>query len=123
MYPRIFATAIASASEDFYVIMAGRSVEKEKCAMSEIENTGVKGSLSIVQLDVTDEKSIKQAMISNQGKHGRLNVLVNNAAVGSMDPNIKTRLQLCTLTLFDWPWLLQLSDHYCSKLKSLTLSP
>ena len=89
------AKAIASASEEFHVIMAGRSVEKVKAAMSEIETTGIKGSLSTVQLDVTDEESIRQATKSVQEKHRRLDVLVNNAAVGSMDPDIKTRLQLC----------------------------
>jgi NAD(P)-dependent dehydrogenase (short-subunit alcohol dehydrogenase family) len=92
-----FATAkvIASASGAFHVIMTGRSLEKVKSAMSEIETAGVKGSLSTVQLDVTDEKSIEQAVELVQEKYGRLHVLVNNAAVGSMDPDIKIRLQLC----------------------------
>ena len=85
---------IASASEDFHVIMAGRSLEKVKSAMSEIEAAGVKGSLSAVQLDVTDGKSIEQATKLVHEEHGRLDVLVNNAAIGSTDPDIKTRLQL-----------------------------
>jgi NAD(P)-dependent dehydrogenase (short-subunit alcohol dehydrogenase family) len=91
-----FATAkvIASASEDFHVIMTGRSRERVKAAMSEIETAGIKGSLSTIQLDVTDEKSIEQAVKLVQEKYGRLNALVNNAAVGSMDPDIKTRMQL-----------------------------
>ena len=92
-----FATAkvIVSALEGFHVIMAGRSLEKVKSAMSQIETAGIKGSLSTVQLDVTDEKSIEQAVKVVQENYGRLDVLVNNAAVGSMDPDIKTRLQLC----------------------------
>ena len=92
------AKAIASASEVFHVIMAGRSLSKVKSAMSEIETAGIKGSLSTVPLDVTDENSIEQAANSVQETYGRLDVLVNNAAVGSMDPDIKTRMQLCMAT-------------------------
>jgi NAD(P)-dependent dehydrogenase (short-subunit alcohol dehydrogenase family) len=92
-----FATAkvIASASEVFHVIMASRSREKAESAMSEIKAAGTKGSLSTVQLDVTDENSIQQAAALVQNKFGRLDVLVNNAAVGSRDPAVKTRFRLC----------------------------
>ena len=91
-----FATAkvIASASEDFHVIMAGRSLEKVERAKSELETGGLKGSLSTVQLDVTDERSIEQAVAVVQEKYGRLDALINNAAVGCRDPDLKTRLQL-----------------------------
>ena len=76
-----FATAkvIASAAESFHVIMTDRFIEKLKSAMSEIETAGTKGSLSTVQLDVTDEKSIEQAVKLVQEDYGRLDVLVNNA--------------------------------------------
>ena len=76
-----FATAkvIASAAESFHVIMTGRSLEKVETAMAEIETAGVKGSLSAVQLDVTDEKSIAQAVKVVQAEHGHLDVLINNA--------------------------------------------
>ena len=92
-----FATAkvIACASEVFHVIMASRSLEKAKSAMSEIEAAGTKGLLSTVQLDVTDERSIEQAVALVNQKFGRLDVLVNNAAAGSIDPDVKTRFQLC----------------------------
>jgi NAD(P)-dependent dehydrogenase (short-subunit alcohol dehydrogenase family) len=49
--------------------------------MSEIEAAGSKGLLSTVQLDVTDEKSIEQAAALVHQKFGRLDVLVNNAAI------------------------------------------
>ena len=92
-----FATAkvIACASEDFHVIMASRSLEKAESAMSEIEAAGTKGLLSTVQLDVTNERSIEEAVALVKQKFGRLDALVNNAAVGSRDPDVKTRLQLC----------------------------
>ncbi|KAK3617944.1 hypothetical protein LTR22_026548 [Elasticomyces elasticus] len=95
-----FATAkvIASTSEAFHVIMAGRSLEKVRKAMSELEHAGVKGSLSAVQLDVTDDNSIERAVKAVQDQHERLDVLVNNAGVGAMDPDVKTRFHLCLET-------------------------
>ena len=95
-----FATSkvLAAAPDGFHVIMASRSLEKVKAAKSEIEVTGIKGALSTVQLDVTDEKSIEEAAAHVQQEFGRLDVLVNNAASGSMDPNIKTRYHLCLET-------------------------
>jgi len=40
---------------------SSRCHENAKAAMSEIETTSTIGNLSTVQLDVTDEKSIKEA--------------------------------------------------------------
>ncbi|KAL8731124.1 MAG: hypothetical protein Q9181_004423 [Wetmoreana brouardii] len=74
--------------------MAGRSKEKIDSALSEIEASGVKGSLSALQLDVTDETSIQRAAKAVEEKHGRLDALLNNAAVGRMDPDIRTRIRL-----------------------------
>ena len=74
--------------------MTGRSLEKVETAKSEIETAGIKGSLSAMQLNVTDENSIEKAVQLIGERHGRLDALVNNAAVGNADPDIKTRFQL-----------------------------
>ncbi|KAK9319426.1 hypothetical protein V1517DRAFT_47934 [Lipomyces orientalis] len=86
------------ASDVFHIIMAGRSVEKVKAAMSEIENGGINGSLSAMQLDVTDEKSVKEAAGHVQQQFGRLVVLVNNAAVAGIGLDVKTSFQRCMET-------------------------
>ena len=78
--------------------MASRSREKGQAAMSELEAAKPKGALSTVQLDVTDEKSIEAATAYVQQAFGRLDVLVNNAGVGSMSDDIKTRMKLCLET-------------------------
>jgi len=84
---------IATASEDFHVIMACRSIEKAENAKKEIVGVGIKGALSTVQLDVTDKKSIEKAAEWVQTKFGKLDVLVNNAGIGNKDPDVKTRFQ------------------------------
>jgi NAD(P)-dependent dehydrogenase (short-subunit alcohol dehydrogenase family) len=89
---------LVCASDTFHVIMACRSLDKAQAAKAEIEGASIKGTLSTVQLDVTVEKSIKAAAAHVQQKFGRLDVLVNNAALGCMDPDVWTRFQLCMET-------------------------
>ncbi|KAI9783149.1 MAG: hypothetical protein M1835_003876 [Candelina submexicana] len=95
-----FATAkvLANATETFHIIMTGRSLKKVNGAKMDLEAAGIKGSLSTAQLDVTDDESIEQAVKAVRHAHGHLDVLVNNAAVGNRDPDIKTRLQSCLNT-------------------------
>ena len=75
--------------------MTGRTLSKVKSAMSEIETAGIQGSLSAIHLDVTDEKSIEEAVKHVQESHGRLDALINNAAVGVVGiPDLKSHWQL-----------------------------
>lgn len=79
--------------------MASRTLEKAKSAMSEIVAAGIKGTLSAVQLEVTDEKSINEAAAHVQEHFGRLDVLVNNAAASGIgEHDLKTRFHLCLET-------------------------
>ena len=59
--------------------MACRSSEKGDRALSEIQATSPKGSLSTIQLDVTDHASIYQAAKMVDKEFGRLDTLINNA--------------------------------------------
>ncbi|KAI9714575.1 MAG: hypothetical protein M1812_006380 [Candelaria pacifica] len=88
------AKVLVSAPEAFHVIMTGRSLEKVNSAKAEIDAAGIRGSLSTAQLDVTDDKSIEHAVKQVEETHGRLDVLVNNAGIGNIDPDTRTRLQL-----------------------------
>ena len=73
---------IARASENFHVILACRDLAKADKAAAEITAAGIKGKLSTVQLQVTDEDSIQKAAAWVEERFGRLDVLINNAAVG-----------------------------------------
>ncbi|PVH82726.1 short chain dehydrogenase [Cadophora sp. DSE1049] len=85
---------IASASKDFHVIMAARSLDKVNTAKSEIEATGIQGQLSALQLDITDQTSIDQAVAFVEATFGHLDVLVSNAAIGGLGfPDFKSRIQ------------------------------
>ena len=85
--------------------MACRSDDKAKAAMSEIEAAGIKGTLSTVQLDVTDEDSVEEAASHVQQEFGRLDVLVNNAGVGGLHQCFKAGFKRCMETNVTGPAL------------------
>jgi NAD(P)-dependent dehydrogenase (short-subunit alcohol dehydrogenase family) len=90
---------LASASNAFHVIIASRSLSKADAAKTEIEADNIKGTLSTLQLDVTDEEAISEAVAHVEQQFGRLDVLINNAGVsGIMEDNIKSSFQLCLET-------------------------
>ena len=84
---------LTSASTDYHVIIAARSLSKAQTAKSEIEaeNGNSASRLSIVQLDVTDGASITRARDFVEKEFGYLDALINNAAVANSDPDVYTR--------------------------------
>ena len=97
---------IARTSSAFHVIMAGRSLEKVEAARAEIESSGdLKGTLSTIHLDVLDKTSIHDAAAQIAHEFGRLDVLINNAAVANLDPDLQTRLRINMETNFIGPAL------------------
>lgn len=92
-----YATAkiIASASEDYHVLVAARSLKNAEEAITSIKAEGsIKGQLLPLQLDVTSQDSINRAAETVSSQFGRLDVLINNAGVANGDPDIATRHQI-----------------------------
>lgn len=87
---------LTSASTDYHVIIAARSLSKAQTAKSEIEaeNPNSASRLSTVQLDVTDGASIACALDFVEKEFGYLDALINNAAVGRGDPDVYTRYRV-----------------------------
>jgi len=73
------ATALALSESGAKVAAAARNTEKLKGLVSEIESKG--GEALAVPLDVSDAVQIKTAFQQVLAKFGRLDVLVNNAAI------------------------------------------
>lgn len=73
------ATAKLLAREGFHVILAGRGAERMEAIAGGI--TGEGALAEGVDLDVADLDSIKTAADLMGKRHGRLDVLVNNAAI------------------------------------------
>ncbi|KAF3070577.1 3-keto-steroid reductase [Daldinia childiae] len=76
--------ALANTSADFHILLGSRSVEKGKKALEELQSTrksSLKGPISVIQIDVTDQKSIDAARQQIETQFGKLDVLINNAGV------------------------------------------
>lgn len=86
------ALALVTHSSDYHVIVCSRSEEKGEKAVADLRRRSIKGTVSLLQLDVTSDSSIAAAASAVTDQFGRLDVLINNAGVASTDSS--TRVQL-----------------------------
>src|SRR5271156_590855 len=73
------ATALALAGAGAKVAVAARSADKLASLVSEIEAAG--GAALAVPMDVADAAQVKAGFQQTLAKFGRLDILVNNAAI------------------------------------------
>jgi len=76
---RVFAKAFALAGAS--VVIAERNTEKAAAVSAEIMKAG--GKALAVETDVADEASVKQMVEVVDDEYGRIDILVNNAAIFS----------------------------------------
>lgn len=81
------------ASRGATVVVAGRNAAKSAGAVEALQATGA--AASAVEVDVTDEASVKAMVARAVERHGRLDILVNNAGT-----NIRKAPHL--LSLAEW---------------------
>lgn len=75
------AKKLATEQKDYHVIMAGRRRDAIEEAAQKLQHTGL--SVEPLVLDVTSDASIETAASSISDKYGRLDVLINNAAISN----------------------------------------
>lgn len=74
---------INPASAKHHIIKASRSIEKGNAASSAVSGSGIKGTTSSIQPDVTDASSVAAAVQRVESEQGRMDVPVNNAGIHS----------------------------------------
>ena len=79
-----FETALLLASTGFHTYASMRNLEKSK-NIAEIASTESL-PLQIVQLDVNDDRSVKDAIDKIIAEKDRIDILVNNAGYGLFSP-------------------------------------
>jgi NAD(P)-dependent dehydrogenase (short-subunit alcohol dehydrogenase family) len=78
-------TAILLAKSGFHTYASMRNLEKSK-NITEIASTEKNLPLTVVQLDVNDDRSVKDAVDKIVAEKGRIDILVNNAGYGLFSP-------------------------------------
>ncbi|CAI6082766.1 SDR family oxidoreductase [Cohnella sp. JJ-181] len=73
--------AIELAKRGYRVVAAMRDPDKQTALMKEAERAGARERIEVVRLDVTDADSIAAALSGMLRRHGRIDVLVNNAGM------------------------------------------
>jgi len=101
--------SIALAEAGAHVLIAGRNMENNRNIEKKIKDYG--GSALSVKMDVTNEKDIKSAFKSAINEFGRLDILVNNAAVDTYEKAL-------SLSLDDWDYIFNINTRalfHCSQ--------
>ena len=84
------ATIKVLATRQATVILACRSNRKAEAAQQQLHDQGLSG-LELLELDLADLSSVQRAAESVRDRHGRLDLLINNAGV--MAPPRRTTVQ------------------------------
>lgn len=69
------------AHDNYYILLGSRDAARGTTAAAELDPTG--NSVEPITIDMTDDASIQQAVEQVASKHGRLDVLVNNAGINN----------------------------------------
>lgn len=80
--------ALYKTTQAYSIIIGSRSVSKGEAAIVAIQEdiTSSSSSLSVVQVDLASDESIKKALENVETKFGRLDILVNNGGAGFDGP-------------------------------------
>ncbi|GAB7344820.1 hypothetical protein MBLNU457_3277t1 [Dothideomycetes sp. NU457] len=73
------------AKGSYHVYLGSRSIGKGETALRDLQSRDYPGTAELVQLDVTSDDSINAAVRTVEAAHGKLDVLVNNAAITVID--------------------------------------
>lgn len=101
------ASAAALAVKGAHVVMAARNQDKAVAARSQVLAAAPGASVEIVPVDLSSQRSVKDAAAAVLARHPRIDVLMNNAGVMAT-PQGRTvdgyETQLGTNHLGHWTW-------------------
>ncbi|KAH7402725.1 hypothetical protein BKA66DRAFT_507610 [Pyrenochaeta sp. MPI-SDFR-AT-0127] len=89
------------AQKTNFVLLGSRSLEKGQAAVSDLTERNLPGKVELVHIDVDSEGSIYEAAKTVGEKYGRIDALVNNAAITGETPTnapLSQRLSAAFLT-------------------------
>ncbi|KAF1967420.1 NAD(P)-binding protein [Bimuria novae-zelandiae CBS 107.79] len=90
----------------YHVLVGSRSAQKGTTALQELQSRKYPGTAEFLPLDVTDDSTITAAASTVEKTHGKLDILVNNAAVALPAGTEREQLQTAFNTNATGPWIL-----------------
>lgn len=90
----------------YHVLVGSRSTEKGTTALKDLQSRNYPGTAEFVPLDVTNDDTINAAASNLEKTHGKLDILVNNAAVALPKGTDREQLRLAFDTNATGPWVL-----------------
>ncbi|KAI9729748.1 MAG: hypothetical protein M1834_006699 [Cirrosporium novae-zelandiae] len=76
--------ALSQRLPSSHLLLGCRSVENGEEAIKKLRALGAKSEMNVVQIDITDNDSIQAAERDVRSKYGKLDILVNNAAIAEI---------------------------------------
>jgi len=89
-----------------HVLLGSRSAEKGEAAVKDLQSRKQPGTVELLQVDVASDESITAAAKRVESKHGRLDALVNNAAIAFSPGPLAQQMSQCFQTNATGPLLM-----------------
>ncbi|GIC88877.1 uncharacterized protein Aud_005279 [Aspergillus udagawae] len=82
-----------TAKDSYHVLMGVRSMQKGNAALARLQSRNLPGTPELLHLDVTDDETIHRAAERVEKLHGKLDILVNNAAIVATTTSLRRQLR------------------------------
>ncbi|KAB2572097.1 Cytochrome P450 [Lasiodiplodia theobromae] len=115
------AAQLMARSASYHVLVGARSPEKGTAAVKDLQSRSLPGSAELLEIDVTKDDTIERAVTSVERAHGKLDILVNNAAVSAMQPPLRQQMRDAFDTNATGPAVL--TTAFAELLRKSTASP
>ncbi|EKG11350.1 Cytochrome P450 [Macrophomina phaseolina MS6] len=87
------AAQLMARGASYHVLVGARSPEKGAAVVKDLQSRSLPGSAELLEIDVTKDDTIERAVASVERAYGRLDLLVNNAAVSAMQPPLRQQMR------------------------------
>ncbi|ROV90508.1 hypothetical protein VMCG_09806 [Cytospora schulzeri] len=81
-----------------HVLLGSRSAEKGEHAIKALQSRGLPGTVELLSIDIASKDSILAAAKKVEGEHGRIDAVVNNAAIAVSTGSLFEQLDLAFRT-------------------------
>ncbi|QNL50149.1 SDR family oxidoreductase [Olivibacter sp. SDN3] len=114
-----FATAKQLAQLGYHVYIGSRNKSNGQKAVEQLNGLGL-DNIDFIEIDVTDEQSVKNAKLELASQISKLDVLVNNAGIGGTYPQNASEVSIGNLrTVYEANFfgVIRVTQHFLELLK------